>query len=227
MMTRPRAAMLLFLSLAGAAGFLASFVALNSGLASMWLRYALAGLVAYLTFLALVGAWIARYRRSRRTRSHLDPGDGLDLLRSNTRGSGPDDFAVGGGGRSGGGGASGSWGPARGSSVADAVSGSMDPDAGWIVALAAGAMLAGVLAVGYIVYIAPVLFAELAVDAALVSTIYGRLRSSDRPRPAGLVRWTWLPAMALILTLAAAGWAMQSIAPEAKSIGGFVAALRD
>lgn len=215
-----RATILLILSLAGGAGFLASFIALNLGLAAMWLRYALAGVVAYLTFLLLLRLWARQYRR-RTNRDVPDVDFGTVDVR---RGSGPD-FTVGGGGRSGGGGASASWDTPR-ASFLDGVGSAWDLDEGWPVVLVPAVALGGVLAIFYVIYIAPVLLAELAVDAAMVSAAYGRLRKKDLASRVGVVRRTWLPATALILTLAFAGWVMQLSAPGARSIGGVVAALR-
>jgi hypothetical protein len=217
-----RATMLLVLSLAGAAGFLTSYITLNAGLTAMWLRYALAGVAAYLVFLLLMRLWASRHRRLR----DRDIPD-LDVGPSGLGRSSGSDFEVGGGGRSGGAGASGSWGPKGDSTVLDALPDALDLSDGWIVAIPLILALGGFVAVAYVVYAAPIMLAEIAVDAAMVSAAYGHLRKGDMPRAAGLLRWTWLPASMLVATLALAGWGLQMLAPGAKSIGGVIAAMRD
>ena len=219
-----RATVICILSLAGACGFLISFIALQSGLEAMWVRYALAGVAAYLTFLILVRIWIG-LRRSTRNRRGFDALDTIDLPIAKSGSRGADDFSIGGGGRSGGAGASDSWLPAGGRSFTDAPE-AFDLSDGWPVGLAIAVLFGGALAVGYVVWIAPVMVAELAIDAAIMSSVYGRLRSSQRARHTSLVRSTWLPATAVILTLIAAGWVMQTLVPGARSIGGFVAGPR-
>jgi hypothetical protein len=80
--------------------------------------------------------------------------------------------------------------------------------------------------VGYVIYAAPLLLAEVALDAALVSTAYRKLRREEAGHWAGAVlRRTWLPAVVLVASLVAAGYALQRIVPEAQSIGGVVRAL--
>ena len=60
----PRLQLLLILVLAGTAAFLASVAGLWLGVASMPLRYAIATVAGYVTFLALLRAWIAWQRGS-------------------------------------------------------------------------------------------------------------------------------------------------------------------
>ena len=70
------------------------------------------------------------------------------------------------------------------SSVADAASHgfdlSFDLDELWWLAVAAVAAAAGLLAVGFVVYSAPVLLAEVELDAALVGAVYRKLRREDQ-----------------------------------------------
>ena len=107
----PRVEMSLILAATGAAGFLASFVMLRLGLSVMWLRYALAVLLAYTVFLLLLRVWLLLH--SREPLGDM-AGDLLDLT--------PGDFSggvttatdapassFGGGGDFGGGGPGGSW----------------------------------------------------------------------------------------------------------------------
>ena len=110
----PRVEMSLILAATGAAGFLASYLMLRLGLSAMWLRYALAVLLAYAVFLLLLRLWLFLYSREQ----FGDPPDlGLDLLPSDFVGeagarAGGGASSFGGGGDFGGGGAGGSWGGA-------------------------------------------------------------------------------------------------------------------
>ena len=54
----PRVLVSLLLSLTALAGFLTSFFLLRAGVSWMWLRYPIAILFAYLTFLALLALWL-------------------------------------------------------------------------------------------------------------------------------------------------------------------------
>ena len=153
------------------------------------------------------------------------------------------------GGRSGGGGAGASWisepveravsaasvhdsssasSASSGASMAgdalESVSGSLDLDDGAFVVfviIAVLAALGGVMCIAYVIYIAPLLLAEVALDAALVSAVYRRLRKEDVGHWTGAVfRRTWIPAVILVVFMSAAGYAAQRLAPEARSIGG-------
>ena len=223
----PRLTMLLALALAGGAAFLTAVMLLRGGLTTMALRYALAGLAGYLSFILIIRLWITFQRRS----AALDAVDALDLLNvtglpapSNTG----DAMSLAEGGSSGGAGASGPWGNAVEASAGEAASGALDVDEVSFLAVLGGVALAGLIGIAYVVYIAPLLLAEVALDAALVSTLYGRLRRQDMRHWAGtLVRRTWLPAAALIATLAIGGFVMQLAVPDAVSIGGVLAAMAD
>jgi hypothetical protein len=120
------------------------------------------------------------------------------------------------GGRSGGGGATGAWdhsGGGSGGSWFDT------DDLGWVLLVAVIA-LSGVLAIGYVVYLAPLLLAEVLVDAVIVATISRRIAAAEkRDWTATVLRRTWLPATLLIAVLVIGGWTLQTIAPDARSIG--------
>ena len=122
-----------------------------------------------------------------------------------------------GGGQSGGAGATGGWGqPADGGIDIDVP----DADEAWPVVLAAVVLLGGVLAMLYVVYLAPVLLAEVALDAALVTGIYRKLRKRDAGHWLGsAVRHTWLPATIAAVCIAFAGLVLQWAQPTARSIG--------
>jgi hypothetical protein len=213
---QPRLQMMLIVALTGLGGFLASFALLHIGIHSMALRYPLAVGAAYLVFLFLLWLWL------RTTRDDWDceiEDPGIDLGR----------------GRSGGnsGGSSGECGSPSGSSggdssgigdVAEAVGGA-DEFALPLIALAVAAAL--LFATGWIIYSAPLLFAELMVDGVLAASLYRRVGRIDP----GLETRHWLetafrrtiwPFAATALVFCLAGAAMHQLAPEAKSIGGVI-----
>lgn len=219
----PRVVLFVIVALSGLAGFMVSFALLGAGMSSMAWRYGLAGGTAYLAFLCLLGVYLVWKRRL----GDFEPSDAvnaadlIDLpLPRGGGGSAPTYFS---GGRSGGGGASSAW-EGRGSGGGG--SSWLDhADVGWLV-VALAALLAGLLAVGYVIWVAPALLAEVFVDALIVSTVSHRLtRSERRDWTATVVRRTWLPACLMVATLVVGGWALQQAAPDAKSIGPAVRAL--
>jgi hypothetical protein len=151
---------------------------MSLGLTSMTLRYPVAAICGYLTFIVLIRAWIAWQRG--RWDVDLEPEmlDVVDILPDVGTGN-PSAFQ---GGRSGGGGASGGW-SASGTDASNASRGGttldVDLDELWPVALAAVCAVGGLIAIAYIVYLAPVLLAEVALDGAVVATLYRRMRKAD------------------------------------------------
>ena len=76
------------------------------------------------------------------------------------------------------------------------------------------------IAIGYVIWIAPALLAEVLVDATIVSAVARSVtRVERRDWTATVLRRTWLPATALILAVVVAGYALQRVAPDARSIG--------
>jgi hypothetical protein len=241
---RPRLLVSCLLALTGGAGFLVSSALLQLGVTKMSVRYPLAVLLAYAVFLLLLRLWLAFQRRKAESRSSpLDwfPDTGIPH---------PSDFGIsvagdaakatfGGAGDFAGGGAGGGWtgGMASagsnlsgGSSVLDSVPdvpdvGFFDLDLGdgcfWIV-IPLAAIAGVVIAMFYVVYVAPVFLAEILVDALLVAGLYKRLQGIE-PRHwlLSAVRRTLLPVMLATALFIAAGYLMERIAPEAHSIGGF------
>jgi hypothetical protein len=145
------------------------------------------------------------------------------------------------GGTSGGGGASEAWVPmpvvsdtgqseSAVSGVAkagvDAASSVFDSDDLWWLIVALVAVFGALIAVVYVVYLAPVLLAEVAFDGAVVSTTYQRLRNQDlRSWEGDVLRRTWLPAIVVIVMMTLVGYALHRVAPEAHSIGAVVRGL--
>ncbi len=221
----PRVHMALMVALTGGFGLLASFVALQIGLDSMTLRYPVALAMAYLFFLFLVWLWLRT-----NAEDYLDVPDLSPL----TPGRGPSgsvpEFKSGCGGDYGGGGASGSF-DAPASAVHEGVSTPFESagDAAGAIAEAeelAIPLIAIALAVGmalaslYVVYIAPVLLAEVLVDGALSYALFRYLRGQDPQHwLASTFRRTALPFLATAVFLSASGAAMAWYAPGASSVG--------
>ena len=223
------------ITLAGLAAFLISVAALRLGVSSMALRYPLAVCGGYLAFLGLIRGWIAWQRRALETVrdvagdlvSSIDPGD-VNVPRGSVL-SEPSFFS---GGRSGGSGGGGTWANAsstgRSTGASSGIDVGLDADELWPVAVAAACALGGLIAVAYVIYTAPVLLAEVALDAAIVSTLYGRLRKQAMSHWAVTVlRRTWVPALVLVAFASIGGYALERAAPEAQSIGSVIRALRD
>lgn len=197
----------------GLVGLGASIALLALGVTSMPVRYALAVLVAYAVFLLLVRLWASR--RLDADASSLDvPGPG----------GGPREGPTFGGGRFGGGGAGRGWeggAVAPETTAAPSLSGvDVDLDEGWIVVVPVALLVGGVLAAAYIVYAAPVLFAEVLLDVALVSGLYRRLRTIEaRSWLTTAIRHTWVPVTLVVLLVVTLGFVIQHQVPQADSIG--------
>lgn len=96
----------------------------------------------------------------------------------------------------------------------------IDLDEGLWIALVIVVLTGALLAALYVVYIAPVLLAEVLVDGVLVTGLYRRVKKADqRHWLRTAVRKTLLPAIIVAVCFAVAGYAMEQIAPEARSVG--------
>lgn len=199
----PRLHMLLIVSATGALGFLSSFLMLKAGVSTMALRYPLAVGLSYLAFLALLRLWLGLHM----TAAPADAGgDGYGLADAvlDMPSIGPVDI---------GGGFSGDVSPG------DAI-GALDLDELFFVVVAVAAIGAGLLVCLYLVWAGPTLLAEVLVDGIVMSRIYRRMKiAGETYWMSGVLRRTWLPAISVAIFLAVAGFAMQKIAPDAKSIG--------
>ena len=217
----PRIQMTLIVALTGGVGLLASFLLLRAGVESMAVRYPVAVGLAYVFFLIMLWIWL-KFRR--------DDLDIPDVTELPDWGSSDVDVPYsGGGGQFGGGGASGSFdGPTVASDSISTPSSSVTDGAGSIVdadelaipiavvALAAGLAVASL----YVIYIAPVLFAELIVDGLLSVALYRRLRPDESSHwLATACRKSVLPFAVTAVFLAIVGAAMAAYAPGARSVG--------
>lgn len=241
----PRLFVSFLLALTGAAGFLVSTALLHLGVTSMTVRYPLAVLSAYSVFLLLLRLWLAFQRRKKGSQLDdwlFDVGDGirhgLDPGVS-VAGEAARTVPFGGAADFGGGGAGGSWtggvitpdgNSGGGSSLLDSVPDV--PDVGLDLDFGEGcfwflipiiAVVGVIVAMFYVVYVAPILLAEILVDALLVAGLYKRLKGIREPRHwlLTVVRRTLLPVVIATALFIAAGYLMERIAPEAQSIGGF------
>ncbi|HYQ41508.1 MAG TPA: hypothetical protein VER11_06065 [Polyangiaceae bacterium] len=244
----PRLQMMLILSLAAVGTFLCSALLVRCGLKSMGVRYALAVLGGYLSFLSFVRVWIAYQTRNwafgrakqvpSETRSVGDElVDGLDALSKvdlpdlsalGELGSSAGNAFSGAGGGFGGGGASGSFdldlgsGDSGASDALDAVSGSDDA---LPIAIAVIALLGGVVALGFVVYSSPVLFAEVLLDVAVLGAVYKKNQRHERGHwAAGVIGRTYKPMLVLAVFAGIFGFAMQSTAPQATTLGAVLQA---
>lgn len=216
----PRVQMTILLALTGGAGFFTSYLLLRAGMNSMALRYPLAVGVAYLVFFLLLRLWIALQSSADEIAS--DAVDVMDL--------GTDVLS---------GGHSSAFGtslPAPRSAPSPRGSSSFDFDFGFdldspaaLLFLAIAAAVAAVVlgAMIYVLYLAPILLAEVLVDGVLLVALYRRLKGTEPEHWLfGAVKRTWIPALVVVLTFFIAGTIFQRLAPEARSIGGVWEAVR-
>ena len=224
----PRIQMTLIVALTGGIGLLASFAMLKAGLESMAIRYPLALSIAYLFFLFLIWLWLRT-----KAEDYLDIPDLPDLLPSPRPSAGVPDFKTGRGGDFGGGGTTGSFDApttslnAKSSPPLDAIGDSVgsvgEADELAIPLLAIALALGIALASLYVVYLAPILFAEVLVDGALSYALLRHLRGQEPLHwLLSTFRRTIVPFAATAVFLIAIGAAMESYAPGAKSVGEFV-----
>jgi len=223
----PRLQMTLIVALTGAAGFLASHLLRLAGIDAMLLRYPMAVLLAYGVLLMWI--WI-RWRWDN-VLDGLSPDVGSGS--PSPRGSAVESPWGGVGGRSGGGGASASWNESAQAGGGDAgelpLTGLAEDEAGLpllailgIVALVASVLLASV----WVVWSAPVLMAELLVDAAIASGLYRRMQGMHEQG------WWWVcvthtiwPLLGLLLFFVVLGGLAQELAPDATHLLQVIQAL--
>lgn len=226
----PRVQMMLLVALTGASGFLASFLLLVLGVEAMGQRYLLACCAAYACFLGLLWIWI-RWRRDE---------DALELTDFSgfPDGDGAGRSWEGAGGDSGGAGASASYevsaepmpsGPVmsaldardyRSSSSGEGADFGDLGDAAAVPVLLALAVLGLLLSSLFVVWTAPVLFAELLLDGVLAAGLYRRLRHiQTRHWLETAVRKTFWPFALTAAVLATAGFGVQRVVPHADSVG--------
>lgn len=225
----PRLQMSLIVSLTGLAGLLASASLLKLGLHSMAWRYPVALLIAYGAFLGLLWLWLrSRAEDWGDVADMADAADGFDgaadvaqsAMQGASRGArSATDNAM-------------QWvdaGAVRSTKSTPTSStsnlGGMDIDVGdadelAIVLLVLGFVLALAAAAFYVVYQAPMLMAEVALDGALVGSLYHRLRECERQHwlHAAWHHTRW-PLLAMLLVVWLVGWGLGQAAPGAVTLG--------
>ena len=220
----PRVQMSLIVGLTGAAGLLFSYLILKFGITSMMLRYPLALLLAYGVFLVLLWLWLRT-----KVEGYVDIPDFSGGVPGRSGDCTP--AFDGDGGNFGGGGASGSFDGVAAFTPAESDSSSLAEAASavdgadelaiplFLVVLVLGLALASL----YVVYAAPILFAELLVDGALSYALYRRIKATDSPHwLESALRSTALPFVLTGIFVSATGAAMTAYAPGAHSIGQVV-----
>lgn len=230
--------MLAVVSAAGLAGFLTSALLLWSGLRNMPVRYGLACLAGYLTFLALVNWWLRRTIGGDLAETLVDTATAVDvpvdLLRVGGRAGKSVADTIFQGGRSGGGGATASFGAspapmpppvplaAAGQDGGRGFSIDLDDDSVKLLPLlAVAAIIVGLAASVSVIWQAPYLLAEIIVDSMVAGAAYGRLREIKRDWAFGVARRTWKPALAIMAAFVLLGWAGDTLKPGADSISDF------
>jgi hypothetical protein len=214
---------LIFLATAGAA-VLASRLLYGAGLDQVALRYALAVLLAYALFFALVRTWIFYVTDVRSREARLDvPRGGSEHGTAFQPGR-----AV-----SGGRGGSAQWddgvrvvrsiaelgGSKPGGSASGGSRGSQGIDDG-IVLVFVLVILAGVLggAAVYLTWRAPIILPEAAFAALLAAGLIGAVRRDEaRGWTRGVLRATFVPFLLVLVASALAGWAVQRADPPVVS----------
>jgi hypothetical protein len=219
----PRLLVMIILGLTGVSAFLTSALLLRLGMTPMVVRYPVAIAAAYGVFIMLIGLWLW-LQRQEPDMDDLTEGV-LDGAMRNV-----DMTSASGGGNqladiSGGGWSAGAPTPATsggGSSSIDLPGVDVDLDLDdliWVV-LAIVVLIAGLLAIFYIVYIAPVLLTEVLVDGLLAAGLYKTVkRAEGRHWMMTVVRKTAIPAALAMIFFAIAGFCVQKIEPKASSIG--------
>jgi hypothetical protein len=235
----PRVHCMFIVGLSTAAAFLTSFVLIRLRVHWMAVRYGVAAIAGYGTFLLVLQAWV-RWRWSRiqlnaAGNDFIDVGSGIDIPVPSFSGSGGSEPSfAGGGGRSGGGGASGSWGSPTQSAPSVKVGGSkgwgggldLDGDDLFWVIVAVVAAFGGAIAIGYVIYIAPTLLAEAVVNGAIAGKVYHGMQKQDHEFwTEEIFKRTIISGIVVIVCAIVAGYAFNKIAPEAVSIGGVLAHL--
>lgn len=214
----PRIQMFMLVSLTGLGGLGASFVMLQAGVSAMALRYTLAMGIAYCVFLLLLWVWL-RVRAD----DFMEGTDLVDVIDVGSQSS-----CSGGGGGFDGAGASANFTSPSDSPVGDVLDVAGSADEAAIPIAVVLFVVAIVLSSLYVVYTAPVLFAEMLVDSILSASLYRRLRGLDASHwiESAVKRTIW-PFLLTTLVVAAAGGIMGHYVPEAHTLGEVVRAWAD
>ena len=221
----PRLQMLLLVILTGTSGFVASYFLLQAGFVEMWIRYLASFGVAYLVFLVLLWLWL-------RTRVE-DYADYPDLSGfPSSRSAKPETIYNGKGSDLGSASANESFDVASdhlsasgdpGGSIGDALGAAAEAEDFAIPLIVLVVTATIVCSSLFIIYSAPILFAELLVDGVLSASLYRRLRGLEtRHWLETALRRTALPFAFTAVIVSVSGWGMALYAPGAHSIGDVI-----
>lgn len=212
----PRLQMSFLVAITGAVGFIASYLLLQAGLTQMWARYLVALVTSYIAFLFLLWLWLRT-----KAEDYTDIPD-LSGLSPSSGSSTTEDYCGAGGGF-GGGGASDSFDSAGMNDshpVASALETAAEAEELAIPLFLVIILAAVATASLWVVYSAPVLFAELLLDTMLAAGLYRKLRKLEsRNWLETAIRHTFLPFLITAVFISGTGWWLQSNNPSAKSVG--------
>jgi hypothetical protein len=205
--------------------------------AKLWMRYAIAVIVAYGAFLGLLKIWLVYFaiciRHAHGNSSSVGGVDISDFCDFSGSGSSSGSSSVSelssGGGKFGGGGASGSWGTAEPQAVVVAPShasssGSssggfgLDLDGDEIVlVLIIIAVAAAIIGAGaYLIWAAPTILGDTAFNAVLASALIHKTKKVSHPEWVGsVVHATAIPFAIVFALTVLMGWYAQHICPSA------------
>lgn len=195
------------LLITGLIGFFVSYALLRAGVEHMWVRYPIAVFAGYAALLGLIRVWVEFERR------RFDPSD-ADLQQAVA----PTEHAT-------------RWRDVGDGSWLDWLNlpdgDYLDFDDGCLPLILGGVVLTLVVVLITTIAAAPALIAEVFLDAFLVAVLYRRLRIAQREHWLGTaLRKTWLAALVTAAALAIGGWALEEMAPGARSIGKAIQQLR-
>ncbi|MGC4054653.1 MAG: hypothetical protein QM757_37865 [Paludibaculum sp.] len=226
-------------------GVLASKLLLMAGLTSVLVRYPLSVGLAYLVFVGLTRLWVAYVLLDVPSKKQKGGGWGSGFDVGNVdlpswsgsfgggNGGGSTSMSFG-GGDSGGGGASDVWGAADSGASSVTTSGgggghgfsfpsldlSIDLDDGiWIIVLLALLVLVLFGAGGYLIYAAPQILPDIALNALLASCLTGAAKKAEAK---GWLRSvfgaTWVPLLLILLTTIGLAVAVHKTCPSAHKV---------
>lgn len=218
----PRVQIMIILGLTGVAAFLTSAVLLRMGVTLMVVRYPVAIAAAYGVFIMLIGFWLWM-QRAEPDMDDLTEGVMDGALRN------VDMTSTGGGGQITSTGGSVNLAGVNSPSVSSSGGSGIDlpgvdvdldlDDLIWVV-IALVVLIAGLLAIFYIVYIAPILLTEVLVDGLLAAGLYKSVKGVEgRHWMTTVLRKTAIPAILALVFFSIAGFCVQKIEPGASSIG--------
>lgn len=220
----PRIQMFFLVLITGGAAFLSSYVLLHLGITSMWIRYLIVCLVAYIVFLLLLWLWLRN-----RMEDIGDIGDIASNIPEMNINS-PNMEFLGGGGELGGGGASGSFDESppftiglvgEGENpVVEALGAAGEAEEFALPLIVLILIVTIVLSSVFVIYTAPMLFAELLVDSLLAASLYQKLRKVETQHwLTTAIHKTIIPFLITTVVSVSAGFALQLYAPMANSLG--------